>query len=1186
MSACPACATTLPEGARFCPSCGARQASACTGWGAELPEGARFCLACGAPQPATAGAAATGAGRPSAPQASVPPTPGAGSTRRVTSVLFGDLVGFTSLAESRDQEEVRELLSTDFDACRTVIERYGGVVEKFIGDAVMAVWGAPVAHEDDAERAVRAGLELVEEITVLGERIGVAGLAMRVGIVTGEVAVTVGARGQGMVAGDPVNTAARVQSVAVPGTVWVDESTRQLTHTAVTFADQGAHELKGKDVPVRLWQALAVVGTVGGGQRADGLEATMVGRERELRLVKDLFHDTAASRSPSMLLVSGGPGLGKTRLGWEFSKYTDGLSGSVRWLEARCSAYGQAPFHALADAIRGRLRALGAAPVAGQDGHPGLEELLDRFLEQWVPDPAQRPWLRARTATLLGLPGAHGYPREELFGAWVTVLERMAVGAEAVVLLVDDAQYADDGLLDFLEFSLAARDLPLLVVLLTRPELLAERPDWLTNPQIVTTHLRELNHPEMTRLVTSLVGGLPDEVVDGLVERAAGVPLFAIETVGALVDKGLVAQQDDGSGLVQVGERLDVASLPAPLSLQALIASRLDLLPPELRTVVDLASVLGASFTPDLLADLARASDPTGAGAVEPALGALVQRQVLRLDVNPLSSTYGAYSFVQDVARQVAYSMLARRDRRAIHLQVADLLQEHVADAELPVIASHLAAALASVPDADDTHQLRERAVAAYEAAGDWAKRLGAWTDADTHYQHGVDLTDDPLRQATLLGRIAEVYVSGADAERGIACGRTALELAARAGDEVLEATLAGIVGLLHVYQGQQDEAAALVVPYWEAFRDRTDADDALRWLTRARRVSVLSSSAERGQMADVLLGMAQRTRRPEDLCFALTFLANRFTDMGFLDTARLIIADALQVAQEHDLRSEQATVLHSLSLLESREDTHASTVATRASLDLARELHLHEMTRVNVANLSICYLELGWWDDRDDLLAADLELLAGPLLQMVDADTSWVEIARGRTPEPARHEPQDPDVVLAWGLAMAAVRAAAGEVDGVADQVLDTMREGRRAIDTTVELIDGGLTRPGEVLVDLGDADALQTLLEEHCTIADTGAPTVVLGSRERFRGHLERLRHGPGPQVVTHLRAAVAHFERLGAELYTMRARHDLAAVLAELGEHEEATALREQVAGFYESLGATAWLEALHQDSGARA
>lgn len=1145
-------------------------------------------MSCGAARPTSAGAAA----HPAPPSVGSGPVP-SGSARRVTSVLFGDLVGFTSLAEGRDQEEVRELLSAYFDACRTVIDRYGGTVEKFIGDAVMAVWGAPVAYEDDAERAVRAGLELVEAVAVLGERVGVPGLSMRVGIVTGEVAVTVGARGQGMVAGDPVNTAARVQTVAAAGTVWVDESTRQLTQSAVTFADMGARTVKGKEVPLRLWQAVAVVGTVGGGQRADGLEAAMVGRERELRLVKDLFHDTESSRSPSMLLVSGGPGLGKTRLGWEFSKYTDGLSGAVRWLEARCSAYGQAPFHALADAFRGRLRALDGTGGAaldgtggpGQDGGAGLEDLLDRFLEQWVPDPAERPWLRARTATLLGLSGAHGYPREELFGAWVTVLEKMAIGAEAMVLLVDDAQYADAGLLDFLEFSLAARDLPLLVVLLTRPELLGDRPDWLTNPRIVTTHLRELSHAEMTRLVASLVEGLDEEVSEGLVERAAGVPLFAIETVGALIDQGLVTEQD-GGGHLQVGDRLDIASLPAPLSLQALIASRLDLLPRDLRTVVDLASVLGASFTPGLLADLADPDVPAGsrADAVRDALASLVQRQVLRLDVNPLSPTYGAYSFVQDVARQVAYSMLARRDRRAIHLQVADLLEEHVADAELPVIASHLAAALASVPEADDTDQLRERTVAAYEAAGDWARRLGAWTDADIHYQHGVDLTDDPLRQATLLARIAEVYVSGADAERGIACGRTGLDLAARVGNEVLEATLAGIVGLLHGFVGEHDEAVRLVDPYWEAFKDRTDADDAVRWLARARRAAFLSPG-DRGQMADVLLGLAQRTRRPEDLALALNSLATRFTDMGFLDAARLIVADALEVAREHDLRSEQASVLSSLSLLESREDTHASTLATRASLDLARDLHLHEMTRVNVANLSICYLELGRWGERDDLLAADLEILAGPLLEMVDADTAWVEIARGQTPTPVEHAPVDPDIVLVWDLARAAVRAARGERDGVAEQVLDTMRAARRAIDTTVELIDGGLTKPGEILVDLGDADALETLLEEHCTIPDTGAPTVVLGSRERFRGHLARLRTGPTLRVVEHQRAAVAQFVRLGADLYTMRARHDLAAALHGVGEHDEAAALRTQVGAFYESLGATAWLGDLHRDAGAR-
>jgi len=211
MSTCASCgAADQPDGARFCNSCGSPMAKpTCVACGTELIAGARFCNECGAPQGVTAPA--------------VVPQPVA--ARRVTSVLFGDLVGFTSLSERRDQEEVRELLTRYFEECRRIIERYGGIVEKFIGDAVMAVWGVPSAHEDDAERSVRAGLELVNSVTAMGDDLGLDGLAMRVGIVTGEVAVTVGAQQQGMVAGDAVNTASRVQAAAAPGQVWVDETT-------------------------------------------------------------------------------------------------------------------------------------------------------------------------------------------------------------------------------------------------------------------------------------------------------------------------------------------------------------------------------------------------------------------------------------------------------------------------------------------------------------------------------------------------------------------------------------------------------------------------------------------------------------------------------------------------------------------------------------------------------------------------------------------------------------------------------------------------------------------------------------------------------------------------------------------------------------------------------------------------
>ena len=321
--------------------------------------------------------------------------------RRVTSVLFGDLVGFTTLSESRDAEDVRDLLSRYFDLCRTVIGRYGGTVEKFIGDAVMAVWGVPTAHEDDAERAVRAGLEIVESVAAMGADLQSPNLAMRVGVVTGEVAVTLGATGQGMVAGDAVNTASRVQSAATPGRVWVDDTTRSLSSAAITFTDVGAHTLKGKAEPVPLWEAGVVIAAVGGGQRFDGLEAPLTGRDRELRLVKELFHAAEEAGRPRLVVLDGEPGVGKSRLAWEFEKYIDGLSAATWWHRGRCLAYGDGvAFWALAEAVRARL-----GLVEGDVG-PVVAERLDATLERLVVEAVERdvaaPPARACWSALAG----------------------------------------------------------------------------------------------------------------------------------------------------------------------------------------------------------------------------------------------------------------------------------------------------------------------------------------------------------------------------------------------------------------------------------------------------------------------------------------------------------------------------------------------------------------------------------------------------------------------------------------------------------------------------------------------------------------------------------------------------------------------------------------------------------------
>ncbi len=275
------------------------------------------------------------------------------SERRLVSVLFADLVGFTTLSERRDPEEVRELFSVYFDRCRTLIARYGGTVEKFIGDAVMAVWGTTVAREDDPERAVRAGLALTTMVTALGGEAGMPGLSARAGVLTGSAAVEIGAEGEGMVIGDSVNTASRLQSIAAPGTVLVDDVTRRASEAAIAYEDAGTHEVKGREAPVRAWTALRVVAGAGGAKRGAGLEAPLVARDRERALTIESFEASEREGRARMITVVGDAGSGKSRLLWEFEKYTDGIERSVRWHSGRCLSYGEGVgYWALAEMIR------------------------------------------------------------------------------------------------------------------------------------------------------------------------------------------------------------------------------------------------------------------------------------------------------------------------------------------------------------------------------------------------------------------------------------------------------------------------------------------------------------------------------------------------------------------------------------------------------------------------------------------------------------------------------------------------------------------------------------------------------------------------------------------------------------------------------------------------------------------
>ena len=380
------------------------------------------------------------------------------------SILFADLVGFTPFAEERDSEDVRETLTRYFDLASDVITKYGGTVEKFIGDAVMAVWGAPTAQEDDAERSVRAALDLVDAVRGLGP-----GIQARAGILTGEAAVTLGATNQGMVAGDLVNTASRLQSVAEPGSVLVDEPTMRSSSAAIAFESAGERDMKGKSAPLPAWRAIRVVAERGGRGRSDALEAPFVGRDDEIRLLKELFHATGREKRVRLVSVMGAAGIGKSRLGWEFLKYVDGVLEPVWWHTGRSPSYGEGiTFWALGEMVRRR------AGLAADDDEATTRARIAETVIEHVPDEEERRWIEPALLALLGI-GTESANSEQLFAAWRTFFERMAETG-LVAMVFEDLHWADSGTLDFIEHLLEwSRSSPIFIITLARTDLLERR---------------------------------------------------------------------------------------------------------------------------------------------------------------------------------------------------------------------------------------------------------------------------------------------------------------------------------------------------------------------------------------------------------------------------------------------------------------------------------------------------------------------------------------------------------------------------------------------------------------------------------------------------------------------------------------------------------------------------------------
>jgi class 3 adenylate cyclase len=721
------------------------------------------------------------------------PEPSAAVERRIVSVLFADLVGFTPLSERLDPEDVATVQDAYFASVRETVQRYGGVLEKFIGDAAMAVFGVPRAHDDDAERAVRAGLALIGAVERLGARLGLepGELQLRVGVNSGEVVHATSGPDAGRVTGDTVNTAARFQAAADPGTVLIGELTALAVAEAIETESRGGIELKGKAQPVPAWRATTVRAHPSREEALGRLRAPMLGRDGELGRLRTTAERCAVQASAHRLTVIAPPGVGKSRLLTEFAA---GSSMPVR--RARVRPQGTAPYETVAQLFD--TDALARLPGALADA--GVPAARASVVE------AEVRGLLSSGSAASGSTGTADLATERdlRFDAWLEALDLLAGGAS--VWLVEDVHWAGADLLAFLDRAgFAPGPHGRLVIATARPSLLETAPEWCAGDRL---ELAPLPATDAAALVTALVGdALPAELVATAVERSDGTPLFIEELIRTWVSVGTLTPVGDGGPW-----RLTVQpdAVPMPQTVQAIYAAQLDDLPPDARTVARRGAVAGRRIPVRALEALEVGDAATGVDAL--------RRRAFVAGPTDDPVTGAAYAYRHALLRDAGYASLARAERARLHLAMASWLEtvagERV-DVVAEAIAEHLADALEARPalasGLPEPAELAARAAAWYERAAEAALGLSAHEAAERLFGRALQLTDAEearLDRARRRLRRGEVLAASADLAAGIGELEVALE---EFGDDAAGvARAAYALGRAYMQQIRFPEAEAL----------------------------------------------------------------------------------------------------------------------------------------------------------------------------------------------------------------------------------------------------------------------------------------------------------------------------------------------------------------------------------------
>jgi class 3 adenylate cyclase/tetratricopeptide (TPR) repeat protein len=1178
---CPACATPNEAGRKFCAECGTRLAVACGVCGTTNAPGTRFCGECGSPLAVAASAV------PAARQADATPDdertaggPARVAERRFVSVLFADLVGFTALSEDRDPEEVREFLTRYFETCRSLVGRYGGTIEKFIGDAVMAVWGVPTANEDDAERAVRAALDLTAAVVALGEEIGVPTLRARAGVLSGEAAVTLGATDQGMVAGDLVNSASRVQAAAKPGQVFVGPETKLATEAGIEYEDAGPHELKGKAEAVQLWRAVRVVGLTGGSQRSREIEPPFTGRDPELRVLKQLFHGAADDRRAHLVSVFGVGGIGKSRLAWEFEKYVDGLALEVSWQRGRCLAYGEGvSFWALGEMVRGR-----AGILEEEDGDTALRKLR-ATLERFIPDAAERRFVEPRLIQLLGMEtrdgGSPGGDQENLFSAWRLFFERLA-DLGPTVLVFEDLHWADAALIDFIDYVLEwARDKPIFILALARPELLERHPKWGTAKRSLTSlFLEPLGAAHIDALLEGAVTGLPDELRAQIVERSEGIPFYAVETVRMLMDRGLVVKTESGYRPTGPIETLEV-----PRTLQALVAARLDDLQGVERRVLQDASVLGRTFTIAGLVAVSGLSEPE----LQPVLNSLVRKEMLSHEIDPLSPERGQYGFLQDIVRRVAYETLSKHDRQPRHLAAAAFLEAQAAgdDDLIEVIASHRLDAYLAAPDGAASDGLRQSARETVVRAGERAASLGSNLAAQRYFERAASLADERAHRANMLERAGMMAFAGARADAASKLYTAALELHEADGAAHAAARVSARRAEIMWDHGRLREALESMD---SAFRllseDEPDADLA-SLAAQIGRFAFFGGNSKLGlERTEAALALAESLDLPEVLSNALNTKSLLLTARGRWREGMALLRHALEVALDNDKPSGAIRAYNNLADVYGYSDRY---VEAQRQVDdgllLARRVGDRYWEKVLIGTIYPRYA-LGDWQGA---LVAMAEL--GGLDEQIQSRTAVtqgyvsfgaaIHAHRGDLPAAERLLAAFSDLVdsadsqerMEYACAEAFVASARGDLERAGASAEAAW--GQKALGEFDYRVKEAFVLAVEAALGRGDMTHARDLLDRGAVVRSGYRPPFVSAQTSRLEALFEAAQ-GASDDGYGKLTSAIEIFRQMPFPFWVARTLMDRAEFLAASDRVGEAATDLAESRAIFTQLGAMAWLE----------